>query len=224
MRSAALASSVVASTPTVSPLASSAARSLSSTQAKTCLCVSRSMRCRVRQSGEGVRRRLVESVAEALADRERVAGLQGDGALGMEAQQVAEQEPAEVDVRRQRGTAQHGGVEGLAEPFQALVEAGALEHLVELLAARDGRGLGEFVRREADAPLNPLASAQRHLNKDPTECSRAASPRAQRRSAGLSQRAPRLADYFDGERGLRRRAPRHPLRTAATPDRVGPQT
>ena len=72
--------------------------------------------------------------------------------------------------------AQLGGVEGPAEPLQALVAAGQLEPLVELLAARDGRGLGACVRREADAPLDPLASAQRQVNKDPTECSRTASP------------------------------------------------
>ncbi len=50
--SAAWASSGVASTPTVSPFASPAARSLSSTQAKTCLGVSRSRRWRGRHSGE----------------------------------------------------------------------------------------------------------------------------------------------------------------------------
>ena len=109
-----------------------------------------------------VRRALLQLVAEERPQAERVAHSQGDAALGIDAQQVAQQQQPEVHAGGQRGTPEPLGIEGPAQRLDLRVEAHRGEQLVQLVEERSGRGLGQLILRNKQRDLPGSASAHRH--------------------------------------------------------------
>jgi len=111
-----------------------------------------------------IRRRLVELVVEEAPQRQRIGDAPGDGALGIEAFEVADEQATEVDAGGQRGPAERFGVEGSAELFGVRIEAVLVEQRVELGVERVRRrarqvGCGQ---EEIFLALPSTAATQRH--------------------------------------------------------------
>ena len=70
-------------------------------QVNTARCVSSAIKRRVREIVEWVRRRLVQPDAKKIAQRQRVCRTPGDAALGVNPLEIANQQPPEIDPRRQ---------------------------------------------------------------------------------------------------------------------------
>ena len=70
-----------------------------------------------------VGRRLFQTDAQKIAQRQRVRRAPGDAALGVNALEIANQQQPEIDTRRQAGPAHHLGVEAGALAFGEVVES-----------------------------------------------------------------------------------------------------
>ena len=105
---------------------------------------------------------VVTIAAVATPVTEGTAAAQGDAALGVEAQQVAEQQQPEVHGGGQRGTPEPLGIERSAQRLDLRVEAHRVEQLIEPVEERSGRGLGQPVLRHEHRDLLGDAGTHRH--------------------------------------------------------------
>jgi hypothetical protein len=135
LRRAALASSVVASMPTVLPYTKPASARRCSIQVKTASRVSRSITRRVLGDRRMIRRSVRQHHTEKLAQGKRISCPPGDRTLRIQALEIADQQEPEVTARRQSGPA-IVRIEPLAEPFDERVEVMIVENLIQSCVER----------------------------------------------------------------------------------------
>ena len=139
LRSAALASSVVASIPIVCPLTRSVVASTCRIQVKTARCVSRSIRRRVREivecSGGASSRSSPRKPRSASESR----GAPGNPALRIDPLEVPNQQQPEVGPRQQTWTADCRGVERGALRLDKRVERVRVQDLIQTADRTDAR-------------------------------------------------------------------------------------
>ena len=124
LRSAAFASNVVASMPTVLPFDQARVREPLQHPREDRLVrleIDQAARARNRRM---IRRRLRQHQPEKLAQRKRIRRTPRDRALGVQAFEVADQQQPEVASRRQTRTADLVSVESLTERLDVAVEVG----------------------------------------------------------------------------------------------------
>jgi hypothetical protein len=103
-----------------------------------------------------IRRRLGQHQPEKLAERKGICGAPRDGALGVQAFEVADQQQAKVASGRQTRPADLVGVESLAERLDVVIEARVVEDMIQSRVERvRGRSAADPVSR----PTSTSASA-----------------------------------------------------------------
>jgi hypothetical protein len=90
---------------------------------------------------------------EKLAQRQRIRGAPRNGALGIQAFEIPDQQQPEVPARRQAGSADLVGIKRLAESFDVPVEVMLVEDLIQ---SRVERMRGSL--RQASPPTSTPAS------------------------------------------------------------------
>src|SRR6516162_6153974 len=91
-----------------------------------------------------VRRRLVQRDPEEGSQGEAVGATPGNGSLGTQPLEVADEQQAEVDARRDGFPAEAIGIEGLTEVLDVGVEGGLGEKSVQLVIEDMAGGAGEI--------------------------------------------------------------------------------
>ena len=111
-----------------------------------------------------VRGRLVQLDAQEAPQRQRVGEAPPDAALRVDAFEVADQQAAKVQTRRQRRPSHLGCVELLTAAFDEGVEAVLVEQRVKPLVERMCRCAGHVGGRDPELllVLSPTASSHRH--------------------------------------------------------------
>src|SRR4029077_5663362 len=110
-----------------------------------------------------IRRRLRQDQSEKRAQGKRIGRPPRDGALSIQAFEIADQQQAEIATGRQPWTAV-GRVESLAESFDVPVKVTVLEDLIQSRVERMCRAPWQLVSRHPDRRLLrvPLSFAHRH--------------------------------------------------------------
>jgi hypothetical protein len=117
-----------------------------------------------------IRRRLGQHQPEKLAERKGIRGAPRDGALGVQAFEVADQQQAKVAPGRQTRPADLVGVESLAERLDVVIEARVVEDMIQSCVERVRGGPRQIVCRDPHRRLlrPPSSFAHRHRR----QCSR----------------------------------------------------
>src|SRR5436190_2340605 len=105
---------------------------------------------------------LVDGNAEELCQRAAIAAPPGDAALGGDAFEVADEDHAKVNARRDRWPTELGGIVWLATLFDPLVELGLRQELIEFLVEGMPRRLRQLRRGNPKPLLFSFAFPQSH--------------------------------------------------------------
>src|SRR5882672_11334917 len=107
-------------------------------------------------------RAFVDGNAEELRQRTAVAATPGDAALRADALEVAHEDHAKVDARRNRWPTELGGVIRLAAFFDPAIKVGFGQHLVQFLIERMPRRFRQLGGGDPKPLLFTFAFTQRH--------------------------------------------------------------
>src|ERR1700744_3518016 len=100
-----------------------------------------------------LRRRLAHRHTEEAAQTEAVGTTPGDAALAVDPLEVADQEHAEIDARRNRIPAHVVGVMRPAQRFDMAIEARVAKEAIELVVEDVAGGLRQIRGRDPEFPL-----------------------------------------------------------------------
>ena len=108
---------------------------------------------------------------EKLAQRQRIRGAPRNGALGIQAFEIPDQQQPEVPARRQAGSADLVGIKRLAESFDVPVEVMLVEDLIQSRVERMRGSLRQVLRRHPHRRLRrvPPSFAHRHRRQCSTQ-------------------------------------------------------
>jgi hypothetical protein len=110
-----------------------------------------------------IRRRLNQRDAEEVAQRQRIRRTPRDAALRVDALEVANQQQADIDPRRQPRSAHLLGVERRTLRFREVVKSTLTQQLIQSRVERVTRGCREVRHRHPHGRLSvALAFAHRH--------------------------------------------------------------
>src|SRR6516162_1586286 len=162
LRSAAFASSVVASTPTVLPLTNPALESRSTTQVNTARCVSMSISRRVLEIVEWVRRPLLQFQPQKRPHAKQICRPPGHPPFRLDLFEVSQHQESKIPSRRQTPTSHRGRVKCRTQLFNVVVKTVLLQNPIQSRVKRMRRAPWQILRCHPHRLLTMFSIAFTH--------------------------------------------------------------